>query len=143
MDGRLEVERGQGGVEDVDETERWMVRHQMAAALGAVFAFAERGLGEGRDVIRARRDLYRLGLPQAEGVHRSARPRATGPAVAIAHRFGRAADLQGNRAAKTASTMSHGRPSSPVGRGVWSTVASTVQPRSVSWVTTRVSQVTI
>src|SRR5262245_48641508 len=79
----------------------------MAAAFGAVLPLAERCLLERRDVLGARRDSYGVRLPEAEGVHRSSRPRATGLAVAVSHGFGRAGDFEFDRTAKTASRVRH------------------------------------
>src|SRR5262245_38824208 len=108
MNGRLECEFGQGCREHVDHLERRVVGHQMATAFLAVFPLAERRLGEGRDIRLALGDAHRLRLPQAEGVHRSARPGAAGTAMAITHRFRRAADLDLYSATEAATGMIHG-----------------------------------
>src|SRR5579883_2072364 len=103
VDRRLEVERRDRRRVDVDEAERRMIRHDMAATLLAVLPLAERRLLVGRDVLGAGRDLDRLRLPQAEGVHRAGGPRPARPAMAIAHRLRRSRDLQFYGAAEAAS----------------------------------------
>ena len=107
MDAGLEGERRDGGGEYVHQAEGRMIGYQMAAALRAIFAFAERSLLEGRDVLGARSDLHCLRLPEAEGVHRPARPRPARTAVAIAHAFGFAAHFKFDRAAKAFAFVNH------------------------------------
>jgi hypothetical protein len=77
------------------------------AAFIAEAAEAEVGLLKGRDVFVAGRDFDGLGLPQAEGVYRPARPGATGTAMAIAHRLRRSRHFQFDRSAKAISSMTH------------------------------------
>src|SRR4051794_4179960 len=84
-----------------------MIGRQMAAALRAVLALAHRSLLERRDVLRSRGDPHRFRLPQGERIYRSAGPRTAGTAVAIAHSFRRARDLDFDRTAKTASSVLH------------------------------------
>src|SRR5260221_12184769 len=85
-----------------------MIGHQMPAASGAIAALAERRLLERRDALDSGFDPYRLRLPKAERVHRSARPGPAGAAVTIPHGLGRSGDLEYDRAAKAASDMRHG-----------------------------------
>src|SRR3569832_1511122 len=79
----------------------------MTASRLAIFALAERRLGEGLDVLRALGDAHGLRLPQAEGIHRSARPRAAGTAMTITHRRRFARDLDRDRATEAVSNMFH------------------------------------
>src|SRR5262245_27259799 len=65
MDRRRESERGDGRRKDVDEPERRVVGHQVATALLAVFAVADRRLGEGRHMLLPPGDAHRFGFPQA------------------------------------------------------------------------------
>jgi hypothetical protein len=60
-----------------------------------------------REMFGTGRDPHRFRLPQAEGVDRTARPGAAGIAVAIAHRLGRASDLDLDRSAKAFSFKIH------------------------------------
>src|SRR3954451_14303941 len=71
------------------------------------FALAERRLRKGLDILCTFGDAHGFGLPQAEGVHRTARPRAARAAMAIAHRFRRACDLDRDRATEAVSNMFH------------------------------------
>ena len=109
VDPRRERERRNRRGEHVDELERRVLGHQVAAALLAVLAVAELRLREGRDVLCPLGDLHGFGLPQAEGVHRSARPRATRTAMAVAHRLGISVDLELDRPAEASSGVFHGR----------------------------------
>lgn len=63
---------------------RMMIGHQMAAAVGAIFALAHWREGEGGNALGTAGDGHRLRLPEREGVDRPTRPGAAGGAVAIA-----------------------------------------------------------
>src|SRR5262249_5965257 len=78
---RLEGEARECGGEYVAEPERRVVGHQVPAALLAVLALAQRRFLEGRDMLGPGRDPHGAWLPQAEGVHRPARPRPAGSAM--------------------------------------------------------------
>src|SRR5262245_5376452 len=93
--------------ENIDESERRMIGHQMTAAFGAVFALAHRRLLERRNMLRPGRDPDRVRLPQGECVHRAAGPRTTGTAMTITHSFRRTRDLHFNGTTKTVSSMCH------------------------------------
>ena len=84
-----------------------MIGHQVTTALPAVLALAERRLLESRNMLGSRFDLDRLRLPEAEGVDRPARPRATGTAMTITHGLGRTPDHKSDGSAKTASGLIH------------------------------------
>src|SRR4029453_13299569 len=107
MDRRRESERGDGRRKDVDQPERRVVGHQVAAALLAVFAVADRRLGERRHMLLPPGDAHRLGSPQAKGIHGSTRPGAARTAVAVPHRFGRTTHLDLNGATETVAEMIH------------------------------------
>jgi hypothetical protein len=111
VDARLEIEARNRRREDIDQAERRMLGQQMAAALRAVAALAEPGLREGRGMLGSGRDPHRVRPPQAERIDRPARPRAAGAAMAVAHGFRRAGDLELDRATEAASNVSHGFPS--------------------------------
>jgi hypothetical protein len=80
----------------------------MAAAFRAELAKAHLGLVEGGKMLGAHRDLDRIRLPQAERIHRPARPGPAGTAMAIPHRLRRPGDLDLDRAAEAASLVGHG-----------------------------------
>jgi hypothetical protein len=82
-----------------------MIRHQVPAAFPAILTLAEFSPLERRDVLGSQCDPHRLRLPQAEGVYRPARPRATRTAMTIAHRFRCPRHLQFYCAAKAASKV--------------------------------------
>src|SRR5262249_62347561 len=104
---RREFKRGYRRAADADAPQGRVVGPVGAPASGAVLPLADGCLLEGRDVLGARRDSYGIRLPETEGVHRSGRPRATGPAVAVSHGFGRAGDFESDRTAKAASSVRH------------------------------------
>src|SRR5262249_32766558 len=89
---------------DVDETKRGMVGHQMAAAALAVLAIAHLGFGVLAEKFSALGDVDVLGFPEREGVDGRGGPGAAGGAVAIAHAFRRALDL--DRAAEAFALVS-------------------------------------
>src|SRR5262245_38112481 len=107
MDRRRESEGRNGRRKDVDEPERRVVGHQVATALLAVFAVADRRLGKGRHMLLPPGDAHRLRFPQAEGIHGAARPGTARAAVTVAHRFGRATHLDLNSATETVTDMIH------------------------------------
>src|SRR5258706_12800805 len=73
----------------------------MAAALRAPLAIADGRLVIGADARRAVRHFESLGFPQREGIDRAGRPVPAGIAVAVAHRYRFARDLEPHFAAKT------------------------------------------
>jgi hypothetical protein len=107
MNGGNEVERRDRRGEDIDQPKRPMTRHQMPAALPAIFPLAQLGLLERRDVLDSGCNLYRFRLPEAEGIDRTSRPGAARPAMAIPHRLRRAGDFEFNGSAKAASCVTH------------------------------------
>src|SRR5262249_52743454 len=113
---RLEFQRRNSRGIDVDEPERRMVGHEVAAAALAILAVAHLGLGELAEMFRALGDADVLRLPQREGVDGRGRPGAAGGAMAITHAFRRALHLDLDRAAETfALVSSHWKNSFAVG----------------------------
>src|SRR5688572_23078478 len=84
-----------------------MVGHQVSAAFRAVLPLAERRLLEGGHLLRPCGNPHRLGLPEAESVHRSAGPGPAGLAMTIAHCLWFAGHLQLDSTAEAASHVSH------------------------------------
>src|SRR6516162_3391735 len=111
MHARLEIEFWKRGGEDVDQAKRRMLGHQVAAAFGAILPLAELGFLKHSDVFHAGRDPYRVGLPEAEGVDRAARPRPAGTAMTIAHGLRRTGDLDLDSSAKAFASQFHPRSS--------------------------------
>jgi hypothetical protein len=107
MNARLEGQRGNCRGKHIDQTEGWMVRQQVAAALLAVLARAERRFLESCDMLGSCRDLHGLRFPETEGIHWSAGPRTARTAVTVTHSFRRTGDFQFNRATKTFSNVRH------------------------------------
>jgi len=107
VNARLEGQRGNCRGKHIDQTEGRMVRQQVAAAIPAVLARAERRFLESCDMLGSRRDLHGLRLPETEGIHWSAGPRTARTAVTVAHSFRRTGDFQFNRATKTFSNVRH------------------------------------
>src|ERR1700756_4671102 len=85
---------------DVDQPERGMIGHEMAAAALAVLAGAPPRPGGIVGVMRAFGGPHLLALPQREGVDGCGRPGAAGRAMAIAHGFRHAIHLDFHRAAE-------------------------------------------
>ncbi len=77
-----------------------MLGEQVPAAGLAELAVALLGLVVGRKLVRSLGDLHRLGIPKGEGVHRGRAPGPAGRAVAEAHHFRLARDLDLDRAAE-------------------------------------------
>src|SRR2546430_4679367 len=77
---RLEFQRRDGRGVDVDETERRMVGHEVAAAALAILAIAHLGLGELAEEFGALGDADVLRLPQRESVDGRGRPGTAGGA---------------------------------------------------------------
>src|SRR5215203_4583766 len=102
-----EVERRDGGCIDVYKAERRMIGHQVTAAAGAILAATELRLLIGGDEFRTFGDTHRIRLPQGKCVYGCGRPRAARTAVAVAHCFRGAGDLNDNRAAKASTNMGH------------------------------------
>src|SRR5205814_9363057 len=98
---RREFQRWQGRGEDVDQSERRVIDHQMPAALLAVLPLAHGRFFDRCDVLGTFSDAHRDGLPERKRVHRAAGPRSAGSAVAIAHAFGLARGLDFDRSAET------------------------------------------
>src|SRR5271166_3329175 len=89
-----------------------MFDHDVTAARLAELPLARRCLGKHTNLVTALCDLHRVGLPEAEGVDGTCRPRAAGFAVAITHCLRRALDLDLNNPAEAAPRVSHGCPPS-------------------------------
>src|SRR5947207_8929502 len=110
MDRRTEIERWHGGCEHIDETERLMIGHEMAAAFFAVLAHADRSLLIHADMFGACRHPHRSRLPKRESIDRPSRPRAARSAVTVTHNVGRSGDFKFNGTAKAFAGMRcHGR----------------------------------
>src|SRR6185295_13203526 len=96
-----ELERRDGGRIHVDQSERRMIGHHVAAAFLAVLPLAYRRLLIHADMLGTGRDLHGLGFPERERIYRSRRPRAARTAMTITHAFRLAGDLDMHRTAKT------------------------------------------
>ncbi len=105
VDAGRELQRRQRRREHIDQSERRVRGHHVAAALLAELPLAHRCLLEHGEVLGARHDPHRIGLPEREGVDRPARPRAAGAAMAIAHAFGLTRDLDLHGAAEALALM--------------------------------------
>ena len=108
VNSRNEVERGDRCGEHIHETYGRMIGHEVSAAFGAILPLAEWRLLEGSHTLRSCGNPHRLGLPEAEGVHRSARPGPAGLAMTIAHRLRFSGCNQLDGTAEAASHVSHG-----------------------------------
>src|SRR5512145_308273 len=97
---RLERHAWNGRGIDIDQADRRMARHDMAAAARAELPVAERGLAEPAERLRTLGHLDVLGLPDGEGVHRRCRIGPAGAAVAVTHGHRRAGDLDLHRPAE-------------------------------------------
>lgn len=102
--GREWEARNRCGI-NIGQAEERVATHEMPAALHAELPIALFRLLETTDQVDTLRDLHIPRLPQGEGVDRPRRPGTARAAVAIAHRFGRTANLNFDRPAKTGSGM--------------------------------------
>src|ERR1700722_16701862 len=107
MDAGREFKRRNRRHEDIDEADRRMIGHQVAAAFRAIFALAQLRLLKCPNMFGSGRDPHCLRLPKAEGVHRPSRPGTAGAAMTVAHGLRRPHDLQFNCAAEAISKMGH------------------------------------
>src|SRR5579883_2563324 len=105
MHAGLELQGGYGRRVHVDQSQRRMVGHEMAAAPLAVLTLADRRLLVHRDVLGAFGHADRIRLPERKCIHRTAGPRTARTAVTIAHALRLARDLDLHRAAETLAAM--------------------------------------
>src|SRR6185312_7899264 len=106
VDAWLEGQIRDGRGVDVDERERRMGGHQVAAALGAIAPQAEVRLLEGREMLAALGDANVLGIPQRECIDGPGGPRAARRAMAVTHGDGCAGGFELDCAAEAASLIS-------------------------------------
>jgi hypothetical protein len=110
MEGRSEAQGRHRACKYVYQPKRRVIGHQMSSAFGAVLPLACCRLLEHADMFGASRDVHGLRSPQRKSVDWSTGPRATGLAMAVAHAFGFARDLNLNCPTETSTFVHHRSP---------------------------------
>jgi hypothetical protein len=110
MEGRSEAQGRHRACKYVYQPKRRVIGHQMSSAFGAVLPLACCRLLEHADMFGASRDVHGLRSPQRKSVDWSTGPRATGLAMAVAHAFGFARDLNLNCPTETSTFVHHQSP---------------------------------